>query len=163
MAVIGWVEYSCPHCKRQFGEGDILSAHSTGLCPGCNQRVHVDAEAALRRGRGAALLAVGVVSVGVLVWSAVLGALGIGDDFFRSRTWSELKLLHGIVPMLLLAVVVISTAGAALASVWAYARMQVPMATKQSTAKNTRGQAPDARGARFEAGRGGNVRDRGRR
>ena len=125
MAIIAWSEHFCPHCGRKLGEQDIVNAHHTGTCPGCKHAVMIDAKAALQKSPMAALIAVVTIGVGALVWSVILGAAGIDDDFFKSRTWPEPKLTAGIVPMLLLGVIVASTVAGALLTVKAYVRKRL--------------------------------------
>lgn len=125
MAVIGWSEYSCPHCGRKFSDDDIISAHFARRCPGCALAVEIDGEQALAKTQAGAFIAVGVIAVWVLGWWAALHFLGVEDTALNVRSLEQLQTFGGVLRVSFLAGLVALGVTIALRSVKAYSRARL--------------------------------------
>ena len=128
MAVIGWSVYSCPHCARNFSETDIVAAHYSNVCPGCNLKVAVNGEQALARGQVAAFIALAVISVGATGIAAAATLLGVDDFLFEIRYWPAGRRIRVVMEAALLVVSIALMLVTTHQAVKAYARIRLTRA-----------------------------------
>jgi|GEM_PF-4100551 len=85
MPIIGWSEYNCPDCGRNFGDSDIAKIRFMHECPYCNKPVHINGHKALQGTKTAAFLF--IITVGIIIVVAFSSQQGKSIlDFYDSLT-----------------------------------------------------------------------------
>jgi len=98
--VIRYTKYSCPRCGCSLSNDEIVMVHASGLCPKCDQPLHIDIDQALPNTGETTLAGIVVfVMYAAAMWGLVTLLPGIGNFFDKLPPfWKIVALFGALVP-----------------------------------------------------------------